>query len=106
MATATAKKQPANVNANNLLLSAWVIGLGSSLVMAYFEYFAITADLDMSHTSLFGYPGYCLAMIITTILAFMYANTKKRTWTVATVLLSLWTIVSVASTVLVHNSNY
>jgi heme/copper-type cytochrome/quinol oxidase subunit 4 len=95
------------MSANNrrLLIAAWFIGVGSSLVMGYFEYFAFTDDLDMSHTSLIGYPGYCLAMIITTILAFMYARRAQgKNWNVATILLTIWVIISVLSTVLVKNS--
>ena len=105
-----ATKKPATkatppTNARNLLIAAWVIGVSSSLVMGYFEYYAFTDDLDMSHTSLLGYPGYCLAMIITTALAFAYARkAHNKTWTVATILLTLWTIISVLSTVLVKNS--
>lgn len=91
--------------ARQILIAAWVIGVGSSLVMGYFEYYAITADLDMSHTSLLGYPGYCLALIVTTTLAFIYARkARHKTWTVATVLLTVWTVISILSTILVKNS--
>ena len=100
--TAT-RSVPANIK--NLLVAAWVIGIGSSLVGGYYEYFAFRDDIDYSHTSLLGYPGYCLAMVITTLLAFMYARkAKAKTWTVATILLTIWTIVCVLSTVLVKNS--
>lgn len=88
-----------------LRFSAWIIGVSSTLVMGYFEYFAITQDLDMSHTSLVGYPGYCLALVITTILAFLYVRrVYKKNWNIATILLTLWTIVAIASTLLVTNS--
>jgi TctA family transporter len=101
----TATKSVSSANTRHLLLAAWIIGVGSSLVMGYFEYYAFTADLDMSHTSLLGYPGYCLAMLLTTVLAFMYARkARSKTWTVATILLTIWTIVSILSTVLVKNS--
>jgi hypothetical protein len=101
----TIAKSASSTNIHKLLFAAWVIGVSSSLVMAYFEYFAFTADLDMSHTSLIGYPGYCLALLITTTLAFMYARkARRKTWTTATILLTIWTIISILSTVLVKNS--
>lgn len=99
------KKTSVDPTAKRLLYAAWIIGIGSSLVMGYFEYFAITQDLDMSHTSLIGYPGYCLALIVTTALAFLYARrARNKTWTVATMLLTLWTLIAVLSTALVTNS--
>ena len=100
-----AAKSSTNDTNRHILFAAWVIGISSSLVMGYFEYFAFTIDYDMSHTSLFGYPGYCLAMLVTTGLAFWYARRAKgTTWNVATILLTIWTIISILSTVLVKNS--
>jgi hypothetical protein len=98
-------KSTLSTKARRLRFAAWVVGGGSSLVMAYFEYFAFTADLDMSHTSLIGYPGYCLALIITTVLAFLYAREAgHKPWNVARILLVLWLVISILSTVLVKNS--
>lgn len=103
--TKSTAKKSVDPLSRRILFAAWIIGVGSSLVMGYFEYYAITADLDMSHTSLIGYPGYCLALIITTALAFWYARrTRNKTWTLATILLTLWTIIAVLSTLLVENS--
>lgn len=105
MAKAKTKKATTDSTAKRLLYAAWFIGVGSSLVMGYFEYFAITQDLDMSHTSLIGYPGYCLALLITTALAFLYARRAHgKNWNAATILLTIWTIIAVLSTVLVTNS--
>lgn len=109
MATTTAKKLTRKPHSDPLtrriLIATWVIGIGSSLVMGYFEYYAFTEDLDMSHTSLIGYPGYCLALVITAALAFLYARrARNKTWTLATILLTLWTIIAILSTVMVTNS--
>lgn len=104
-ANKSTKTLPADQISKRILLAAWIIGVGSSLVMGYFEYYAFTDDLDMSHTSLIGYPGYCLALVITTVLAFWYARrARNKTWTVATILLTLWTTIAILSTLLVTNS--
>lgn len=101
----SSKKSVIDPVARRLRFAAWVIGLGSSFVMGYFEYFAITQDLDMSHTSLVGYPGYCLALVITTVLAILYVRrVYKKNWNFAVVALALWTAVAIASTLLVTNS--
>lgn len=88
-----------------VLYAAWIVGVSSSIIMGYFEYFAFADDVDISHKSLIGYPGYCLALIITTALAFVYARrVRNKTWTVATILLTIWTVISILSTALVTNS--
>lgn len=101
----SSKKPVIDSTARRLRFAAWTVGLSSSFVMGYFEYYAITQDLDMSHTSLVGYPGYCLALVITTVLAVLYVRrVYKRNWNFAVIALLLWTAVAIASTLLVTNS--
>lgn len=88
-----------------LLIAAWFIGLASSLVMAYFEYFAIVNDVDYSHSSLLGYPGYCLALVVTTILAMLHTRRVRGTvWTKGTIAIAAWTAISIILTLVVTNS--
>jgi hypothetical protein len=102
---AVAIARAADPESRRLLAAAWLIGGVSSLILSYFEYFAFTADLEISHTSLVGYPSYLIALVITTTLAILYARRRHgKTWTWPTILLTTWTIISITLVIVVKNS--